>query len=86
MDVAGMSLLVIPRLDPLDPRDGELVFDAVGEEGLLAFAEGFPDGVSGASLFLPLRGGVVVIGRCFNHCIERGKIMRWWWLLVKKRC
>jgi hypothetical protein len=75
VDTTGMSLLVMPRL-ALDPRDGELVVDAVGEEGLLAFAEGFPVGVSGASLFLPLRGGVVVIGGVFYHCIERGKIMR----------
>ena len=22
----------------------------------------------------------------FYHCFERGKIMRWWWLQVKKRC
>ena len=53
-----MSLLDIPLLELLDPRDGELVVDAVGEEGLLAFAEGFPVGVSGASLFLPLRGAL----------------------------
>ena len=72
-----MSLLVIPRLATLDPRDGELVVDAVGDEGLLAFAEGFPVGVSGASLFLPLRGGVVDMGKgCFQHCMKRGKIPR----------
>ena len=35
--MAGMSLLDIPLLELLDPRDGELVVDAVGEEGLLAF-------------------------------------------------
>ena len=33
-DLAGMSLLLNSCLGPLDPRDGELVFDVVGEEGL----------------------------------------------------
>ena len=40
---------------PRNSPDGS----GVGEEALLVFAGGFPDGVEGGALFLPFLGGVV---------------------------